>query len=325
MQGKEASEQETPKCTAGIDVSKDWLDVDVLPAAESLRVANTKEGIRRLKRWLLRHEVELVAVEARGNWHRQVCRSLAASPIAVAITDPYRVRMFAKAQGILAKTDRLDAKVLAMFARMMAPPCRTPAGQVFEDMQELVTARAAAVAEEVALKNQLSAATGNFLKRQLARRIKQLAGHVKALEKECLSLIKADEALARRFAILTSIPGFGDVVAMTLIAKLSELGSLTTKQVAALGGLAPVADDSGMRRGIRVIWGGRTTVRTVLYLAALSAAKHNADLKLFYQRLTAIGKEPKAVLIAVARKLLVLANLLIAKDRLWQPEAPKYA
>jgi transposase len=192
-------------------------------------------------------------------------------------------------------------------------------------MQELVTARAAAVAEEVALKNQLAAAEGIFLKRQLARRIKQIAGHIKALEKECLNLIKADKILARRFAILTSIPGFGNVVAMTLIAKMSELGTLTTKQIAALGGLAPVADDSGKRQGVRVIWGGRTVVRTVLYLAALSAARYNADMKLFHQRLVAKGKERNAVLVAVARKLLVLANLLVAQDRLWQPEAPKYA
>jgi transposase len=325
MQGKEASEQETLKCTAGIDVSKDWLDVHVLPAGESLRVANTTEGIRQLKRSMLRRQVEIVAVEATGKWHRQVCRSLSASPIAVAVTDPYRVRMFAKAQGILAKTDRLDAKVLAMFALMMAPPCRAPAGQVFEAMQELVTARAAAVAEEVALKNQLAAAVGNYVKRQLARRIKQLAGHVKALEKECFKLIKADEALARRFAILSSIPGFGDVVAMTLIANMPELGSLTTKQVAALGGLAPVADDSGLRQGIRVVWGGRTVVRTVLYLAALSATKHYKAMKHFHQRLTANGKGSKKAIIAVARKLLVLANLLVAQDRLWQPEAPKCA
>jgi len=325
MQGKEASEQETPKCSAGIDVSKDWLDAHVLPAAESLRVANTSEGIRQLKRWLLRYEVELVAVEATGKWHRLLCRSLAASSIALAVTDPYRVRMFAKAKGILAKTDRLDAKVLAMFAQLMAPPCRAPKGQMLEALQELVTARISAVAEEVALKNQRSAAAGSFLKAQLSRRIKQLAGHIKAIEKACLVLIKADEGLARRFAILTSIPGIGDIVAMTLLAHLSELGSLTEKQIAALGGLAPVADDSGKRQGSRVIWGGRSVVRTVLYLAALAAVKHNKDMKLVHQRLRANGKAAKLVLVAVARKLLVLANLLVSQDRLWLPEAPKPA
>jgi transposase len=325
MQGKEVSEQETRKCTAGIDVSKNWLDAHALRSSESLRVANNGEGIRQLKRWLLRRKVELMAIEATGKWHREVFRSLSASKLAVAVVNPYRVRLFAQAQGILAKTDRLDAKVLAMFAAMMAPSCRPPAPQVLEAIQELVTARASAVDEAVVLKNQLAAATGLFLKRQLERRIKQLGSHIEALEQECIKQIKADDGLARRFAILTSIPSFGDVVAITLIACLAELGSLSDKQVGALGGLAPVADDSGKRRGIRVVWGGRTKVRRILYLAAVSAKTCNADMKAFYQRLIANGKQPKAALIAVARKLLVLANILIAQDRSWQPTAPQNA
>lgn len=325
MQGKEVSEQETRKCTAGVDVSKDWLDAHVLPATESLRVANTSAGIRQLKRWLLRHKVELVAVEATGKWHREVFRSLSASNIAVAVIDPYRVRMFAKAQGIFAKTDRLDARVLAMFAAMMSPSCRPPAPPALEAMQELVTARASAVDEQVALKNQLAAANQGFLQRQLKRRIEQLGNHIEALRVQCLKQIAEDAGLKRRFAILTSIPGFGEVVAVTLIACLSELGSVTMKQISALGGLAPVADDSGQRQGVRVIWGGRAAVRRILYLAALSARTCSSDMKSFYQRLLANGKKPKAALIAVARKLLVLANLLIAQDRFWKQIAPKNA
>ena len=325
MQGKEVSEQETRKCTAGIDVSKDWLDAHVLPANKSLRVANNTAGIRQLKHWLLRHEVELVAIEATGKWHREVFRSLYASQIAVAVTDPFRVRMFAKAQGIIAKTDRLDAKVLAMFAAMMSPSCRPPARQALEALQELVTARASAVAEETALKNQLSVAVVGFLKTQLRRRIKQLAHHIQALEKECLKRIKADEALARRFAILISIPGFANIAAMTLIAFLNELGSLNRRQIAALGGLAPVADDSGQRQGIRVIWGGRPAVRRIVYLAALSASKWNEDLKVYYQRLVGRGFDHKHARVALARKLLVLANTLIGQDRIWQPTAPQNA
>ena len=325
MQGKEVSEQETLKCTAGIDVSKSWLDIHVLPSSESLRVANTTGGIRQLKRWLLRRKVELVAVEATGKWHREVARSLSASHLAVAVIDPYRVRMFAKAQGILAKTDRLDAKVLAMFAAMMSPAVREPAPQALEAMQELVTARVSAVNEQVALKNQLAAAREAFLKRQLERRIRELGGYIQAIEKECLKQINQDEALARRFAILTSIPSFGDVVAITLIACLPELGLLSDKQIGALGGLAPIADDSGQRQGVRVVWGGRGAIRRILYLAALSAKTYNNDMKLFYRRLTERGKEAKPALIAVARKLLVLANLLIAQDRLWQPTAPQNA
>ncbi len=325
MQGKEASEQETLKCTAGIDVSKNSLDAHVLPASESLRVANTTEGIRQLKRWLVRHKVQLVAIEPTGKWHREICRSLRASQIAVAVVNPYRVRNFAKAHGILAKTDRLDAKVLAMFAAMMAPVCREPTPLALEAMQELITARASAVEEQTALKNQHAAATGTFLKRQLTRRLAQLRIHIKALEAECLKQIKADEGLARRFAILTSIPSFGTVVAITLIACLSELGSLNSKEVGALAGLAPVPDDSGERQGVRVIWGGRAAVRRILYLAALTAKACNNDMRNFYQRLVGSGKTPKKALIAVARKLVVLANTLIIQDRFWQPNCPQTA
>src|SRR5438046_7558753 len=132
MQGKEVSEQETRKCTAGIDVSKDSLDAHVLPTGGSLRVANTSEGVRQLKRWLLRLNVELVAIEATGKWHRAVFRSLSASKLAVAVIDPFRGRMFAKAQGIAAKTDRVDAKVLAMYAAMMSPVCRPPTPDLLE-------------------------------------------------------------------------------------------------------------------------------------------------------------------------------------------------
>lgn len=325
MQGKEASEQETRNCTAGIDVSKNRLDAHVLPSSESLHVANTSAGIRQLKRWLLKLKVDLVAVEATGKWHREVCRSLRASGLAVAVIDPYRVRNFAKANRILAKTDRLDAKVLAMFAATMNPDCRAPAPEVIEDMQELVTARANAVEEETSLQNQLGSAQTSFLKRQLTRRIVQLKGHINDLEQKCLEQIKSDAALARRHTILTSIPGFGTVVAITLIAFLNELGSLTNKQIGALAGVVPVADDSGERKGYRVVWGGRGSIRRMLYLAALSASQHNRDMKLFRQHLEANGKSAKVCLIAVGRKLVALANTLITQDRIWQPIAPQNA
>lgn len=245
MQGKEASEQETMKYSAGIDVGKSWLDAHIVPADVSLRVANTREGIAKLKRWLMRTKPDLVAVEATGKWHRLVCRSLYASGIAVSVAVPYRVRMFAKAQGILAKTDKLDARVLARFAAVMTPPAHMPAPQVLEELQELVTARDSAVAEHTALKNQLAVAETAFLKRQLARRIARLADDLKALEDECRQRIDADPGLAKRYEILISIPGIGEKIAIALIASLSELGSLNAKQIASLAGLAPVANDSG--------------------------------------------------------------------------------
>lgn len=325
MQGKEASEQETKaKSNVGIDVGKCWLDAHVLPAGESLRVANNCEGIRKLKRWLWRFDIALVVVEATGKWHRRLRRSLDASAIAVAVVDPFRVRMFAKAQGIFAKTDQLDARVLALFAAILAPPMRPPPPQALEELKELVVARASAVEQQTALKNQLSAAVGKFLMRQLARRIASGAKEIAALEGEILKRIRTDQGLARRYAILTSIPSFGPVVAASLIAGLAELGTCTTKQIAMLAGLAPIANESGQRQGARVIWGGRAAVRRILYLAAITAARFNADMRAFYQRM-ADRKPAKVALIAVARKLIVLANTLVSQNRTWELHAPKYA
>ena len=326
MQGKEPSERDTnAQFNVGIDVSKCWLDVHVLPSGEILRVPNTPEGIRRLKRRLLRFDLALVVIEATGKWHRLLHQSLFASAIPVAVVDPYRVRMFARAQGILAKTDRLDARVLAQFAAVMAPAVRAPAPEVMQELAELVRARDSAVAEETALKNQLSAATGRFLKRQLERRIGRISKDIAALGQEIHRRIKADKALARRYLILTSITGFGPVVAPTLIACLAELGACGRRQIGMLAGVAPVADESGERKGIRVIWGGRPAVRRCLYLAALAAARHNPEMKAFFLRLTASGKPAKLAIIAVARKLVVLANTLIADNRPYAPQAPKYA
>jgi len=325
MQGKEASEQETGKSNAGIDVSKSWLDVHVVPAGATLRVANTRDGIRKLKRWLTRFDLALLVIEATGKWHRDVRRSLHAAAIPVAVVDPFRVRMFAKACGILAKTDRLDARVLAQFAAVMAPAVRAPMPQAMEELAELVTARASAVAEETALKNQLSAAISPFLKRQLGRRLERIAKDIAALEAEILRCIRADQGLARRYDILTSITGVGPVVATTLIACLAELGTCSRKQIGMLAGVAPVADESGERQGVRVVWGGRPNVRRVLYLAAISAARFDADMKAFFNRLTASGKPAKLAIIAVARKLVVLANILISENRKWQPHSPNHA
>jgi transposase len=325
MQGKEASEQETKaKSTVGIDVSKDWLDIHVLPGDARLRVPNACDGIRRLKRWLLRFDVVLVVVEATGKWHRQVQRSLAASAIPIAVADPFRVRAFAKAHGILAKTDRLDARVLALFAAMMTPPVRQPAPLALVELAELVTARMSAVQAQAALKNQRSAATVGFLQRQLERRIERADKDIAALDAAILKRITADQALAHRYAILTSIPSFGFVTAATLIACLAELGAVTAKQSSMLAGLAPIADQSGRREGARVVFGGRPSVRRALYLAALTASRFNPDMQAFYRRLRSAGKAPKAALIAVARKLVVLANSLIGENRTWQPNPPVY-
>jgi transposase len=308
MQGKVLSEPKTETHpSVGIDVGKSWLDAHVLPANQHRRFANTAAGIRQLKQWLRPWPGAAVVVEATGKWHRALYRSLHAAGWQVAVVDPYRVRMFAKAHGILAKTDPLDARVLAMFAAMMDPQARPPAPEAIEALQELVRARTSALDERTALHNQRAAAQTAFLRRQLARRIAD------------------DPALARRHRILLSIPGIGPVAAAALLACVPELGHASAKQIALLVGLAPIPDDSGDRQGYRCIRGGRKSGRNILYFAAMAAANCNPALKAFYQQLKARGKLSKVALIAVARKLLLLANTLLTEDRVWTPQPPNHA
>jgi len=326
MQGKDVSEQETRgQSYVGIDVCKSWLDVHILPAEQAFRVPNTSPGHRTLKRRLERYDVGLIAIEATGKWHRPIHRSLNASGVRVRIVNPLRARLFAEAMGLLAKTDQLDARMLAVFAVSLGNDARPPAPEIIDELKELVQARVSAVNEQTSLANQLKSAETTFLRRQLKRRLTRIARDIDEIEAQVSRRVKADDALARRYAILLSIPGFGPVVAMTLLAYLPELGSCDGQQIASLTGLAPWPDDSGERGGARHIRGGRQTVRNVLYLAALTAARFNRDMKAVFLRLTANGKESKLALIAVARKLVVLANLLISSDRLWMPEPPKHA
>jgi len=325
MQGKDRSEQETKtQSTVGIDVCKLWLDIHILPSEEAFRVPNTKAGSKEIVRRLGRYDVQLIAIEATGKWHRDLHRNLADHGYPVRVVNPLRARLFAEAMGLLAKTDQLDARMLAVFAASLTE-ARPPAPEIIEALKELVQARCSAVEEQTSLTNQFKSATTVFLRRQLKRRLTQIAKHIKALETESLKRINADPGLARRYDILVSIPGFGDVVAMTLLAWLSELGSCNDKQIATLCGLAPWPDDSSDRMGARHIRGGRQVIRNILYLAAITAKSFNQPMKAFFQRLTANGKAKKQALVAVARKLIVLANTLVRADRLWQKEAPKCA
>jgi len=301
----------------GIDVCKDRLEVHLHPLGRSLSVANDRHGIRRLSGALRRHQVARVVLEATGKYHRLAQRSLSQSGLAVAVVNPLRSRLFAEVLGTRAKTDRVDAAMLALFGELLAPQARPPAPEALEALQELVHARSAATAERTALLNRRGASQTAFLRRELARRIASLEGHIQRLSAQIAERIAADPALARRHAILLSIPGVGPTVAATLIADLPELGRLDRHASASLAGLAPFADDSGDAQGPRHIKGGRAHPRRALYWAALSAARHNPDLADFYKRLRDNGKKPKVALTAVMRKLVVLANTLLKEDRTW--------
>jgi transposase len=323
MQGKVLPEPNTMEAVyAGIDVCKEWLDVDVPARAMKFRVSNDLCGRRRLKRALARLGVTRAVMEATGKYHRAAHRSLHAAGVAVSLVDPLRARLFARACGYLAKTDRMDARLLALMGEALEPAALPPPSEALLSLQELVNARTAATAERTALTNRRSAAQTAFLRAELGRRLRTVKGHLERLDAEIGERIQAEPALARRYAILTSIPGVGAVTAAVLIANFAELGACSGKQAAMLAGVAPVACESGERIGHRAIKGGRISIRNAIYMAALSAASHNASLTAFAKHLRTAGKPAKVVLVAVMRKLIVLANTLINQNRLWSPIAP---
>ena len=318
MQGQIHPEaQSAPSVYVGIDVCKDRLDVHLHPLNRRFSVANDRNGIKCLSQKLGRHDVAVVVMEATAKYHRRAYRSLSQSGFAVAIVNPLRSRLFAEVLGTRAKTDRVDARMLAILGDALEPQAVPPASETLEALQELVHARSAAVAERTALANRRGASQTAFLKRELSRRLKNIDGHIERLEAQIANRIADDASLARRYAILVSIPSIGATVAAALIADLPELGRLDRHAIASLAGLAPFADDSGSNEGQRHIKGGRAHPRRALYWAALSAARHNPDLAVFHKRLRDNGKLPKVAITAVMRKLVVLANTLIKEDRLW--------
>lgn len=322
MQAEVPPEQAT-SVYVGIDVCKERLDIHLHPTGQRMVIANDARGWaggwRQLKRRLSAHRVARVVMEATSRYHRAAHRSLHAAGLAVAVVNPLRARHFAEALGTLAKTDAVDARVLALMGERLDPVATPPARQAVETLQELDYARSAAIAERVALGNRHAITTSPFLRTEHARRLRSLDTHIARIEAAMHAAIEADPILAQRYAILCSIPGIGTVTATALLANLDEIGTLSGKQAAALAGLAPVARDSGTTHHQRHIRGGRPALRRALYMAALSAARYNPALKDLRQRLRDKGKPNKLALIAVARKLLVLANALVAQNRCWQP------
>ncbi len=321
MQGKVLPEPDTTDPVyVGIDVCKERLDVHIHPVNKRFAVANDAGGWRRLKRRLTTHTVQRVVMEATSKYHRAAHRSLAAAGHAVAVINPLRARLFAEATGQLAKTDGVDAAMLARFGEQLAPSVTAPAAESLEELRELVNARAAGVKDQTALRNRLGEALSIMVKAELSQLIQHVVNMNQRIEAAIETLIAADPALARRSELLRSIPGIGPVVANTLIADMSEIGSMTAKQAAALAGLAPYSRESGAKVGQRRIRAGRGIARHALYMAALVAARFNPCLKAFYKRLIEQGKPKKVALIAVARKLIILANTIVSENRHWKPK-----
>lgn len=320
MQGKNEQSAD-PTVAVGVDVSKDWLDVALSPINTSFRVANNKKGHKALLKRLVGYQVSCVVMEATGKYHRNLHVFLYAAGFRVSVINPYRSRKFSDVLGRLAKTDKVDALVLARYGAMVGPVADVPASQVLSDLAETVSARTAAVAQKIALSNRRGAALNSELKRELARQIRACEHHIERLNKLIAGIIAGDAVLARRYEILITVPGLGPVAAAGLVGGLSELGSCTDKQIAALVGVAPMNWDSGQMRGHRAIKGGRAPIRKLLYMAALSSVRSDrSGLKTFYKRLRGRGKPSKVALVAVMRKLAILANTLIAEDRCWSPK-----
>ena len=319
MQGKVLKAKAETAVYVGIDTSKAWLDVYLHPIGQAFRVENTKDGLRRLCAELRGLGVVLIVIEATGKLHRLAHRGLGAAGFAVAVVNPYRSRKLADALGQLAKTDAIDAHMLALYGQMINPQGTPVPSKSVAELQELVLARQSLKAGQTALANRLAAAESPVLKRLLKHHLALAERHLRELEKAITALIASEAQLKRRAEILASIKGIGPVAAAMLVACLSELGYLSGGQIALLAGVAPVNCDSGEMRGQRHIKGGRAHVRKVLYMAAIAAARSNPDMKTFYTRLRAAGKAAKVALTAVMRKLVVLANTLIREDRHWEP------
>ena len=310
--------QFTPK--AGIDSSADWLDVHIYPLEIAFRVSNDASGWRELHRRLRAEQVEIVALEASGGCERPACHFLLERGYSVRRLDAYRVRQFAKATGKLAKNDRIDAEVIALFVATV--PTRPMVRDVRrERLAALVGARAQLMDHLTLLQNQARGHRDHLLCKLDKRRTARLQADIKEIEQHITKVIAADPDLAADNALLRSMKAVGPVLAFTLQAFLPELGHLTRKQIASLAGVAPFEDQSGKRQGVRYIQGGRASVRGPLYMAALIAGRFNPILKETRDRLRALNKKPKVVTVAVMRRMLTILNAILRDGTVWQNKA----
>lgn len=308
----------SPQRFVGIDVSKDTLDVAIRPDGTHRQVSNTDEGFDQLVALLCPLAPTLIVLEASGGYQRRVVAALALASLPVAVVNPARAREFAKALGRLAKTDKVDATVLAEFADRVRPPMRPMPDVQAQKMQELLSRRGQLVGMRTMEKNRLGTALDRTVRRSLEAHLAWLDEQIDSTEKELDEAIEQSEVWKAKDELLQSIQGIGPGVTRTLLFELPELGTLRREQITALVGLAPLNRDSGRWSGKRFITGGRAAVRCAVYMASHAARKWNPALKAFADRLEAAGKPAKVVLIAVARKLLVIANAILRDKKPWR-------
>jgi len=302
----------------GIDIAKAHLDLAERPQQKQWRTGRDEAGLAQIVERLRAVGPALIVVEATGGLESSVVSALLAAELPVVVVNPRQVRDFAKATGRLAKTDRLDAEVLAHFGEALKPTPRPLPDAQQRQLDSLMVRRRQLVEMLVAERNRLGSAAP-VAQASLHRHIDWLQAELNDVEQETQTLIRQSPAWCARDDLLQSVPGLGQVTSASLLALLPELGHLSHKQIAALVGVAPFNRDSGQHKGKRIIWGGRADVRSVLYMATLSATRFNPLIRTFYQRLVAAGKPKKVALIACMRKLLTFLNAIVRDATPWQP------
>jgi transposase len=311
---------ETVPRFVGIDVSKAHLDVASRPDGQAFRLPNTTEGIKSLVERLKESPPALVVLESTGGLERQAAVALADAKVPVRIVDPARVRNFAKSIGQRAKTDRLDARLLAQYAEAAKPEARDLPDEETRDLQALLDRRRQLVGMRVAEENRLKQTATVAVRANLEAHIAYLRDQIDQVDVSVGEVIEAKEEWKLRDVVLRSVPGIGPQTSRMLLGSLPELGLLTGKQIAALVGVAPHPDDSGEMSKPRKISGGRARVRTSLYMASLTAMRFNPELRAFYRRLRQAGKAAKVAITAVSRKLLTIVNAMIRDMKHWEPK-----
>lgn len=311
----------TQEVYVGIDVSKRRLDVHLCPMGEAWSVEYDEAALKGLVVRLQALPVARVVLEATGKVQAVAVATLAAAGLPVSVVNPRQVRDFARATGRLAKTDRLDAEVIAHFAEAVKPPVGQVPDAESERLSELLARRRQLVEMLTAEKNRLGSTRDAALRKGVRSHIQWLEKALSKLDEELSGMIRQSPPWQEKDELLRSVPGIGPVASCTLIAELPELGRLTRREIALLVGVAPINRDSALRRGQRTIWGGRAPVRCALYMAALVGTQRNLVLRAHYHRLRAAGKPPKVALVACMRKLLMILNAMVRTGQTWQPQA----
>ena len=304
----------------GIDVAKAELEVVVRPSGARWTVTNNPVGLAQLQERLQASAPSLIVLEATGGYEVAVVAALATAALPVVVLNARQVRDFARATGRLAKTDAIDAGVLAHFAEVVRPPVRPLPDTMTQSLQAWLLRRRQLV-EMLLAEEQRRSRAPRPIQRQIDQHVRWLRAQLGAVEKDLAQTLRESPVWREKDNLLRSVPGVGPVLTTTLLGDVLELGQLNRKQIAALIGVAPLNRDSGTYRGRRAVWGGRAHVRATLYMATLTAARYNPVIRAFYERLVAAGKPKKVALTACMRKLLTILNAMIARRTAWKPPA----